>query len=232
MVSFRLENFDQREVNLAILASGLCLEMFFPNGDYPTLRSDLVIIRKEPALPAPVYVQNFPGELIIVNSEYDRPWQYVYQLAHELGHLAARGDLRYLRPDGNHWIEETISGAFSVMAMTAIAGTPGPLQGGAQSYLDSLLSGQYRHDDVDGAWFADQLGGFRQAEALTDVVMKLSGYIASRITVPQIVADARTLIGLELNLDLNDFLVSWRERCAGPNSVPSLLLDLHTPAAV
>jgi hypothetical protein len=66
----------------------------------------------------------------------------------------------------------------------------GPLKGGAQSYLHDGLNG-YPSDQVDADWFAQHLPDFRTATMLTTSLMKLSGYIAARLPIGQVIADNR-----------------------------------------
>jgi hypothetical protein len=115
-VTFKLIGFSELEKPLAYIATSMTANLFFPNGNYPPLRSNVIRIVRKSTAPVPLYVADVPVELIIVNCTENRPWQYTYQVAHEFGHLGTRADKRYPRLDGNKWIEEAICGAYSVYA--------------------------------------------------------------------------------------------------------------------
>jgi hypothetical protein len=219
---FELCGFSELEKPMTHLATRMTADLFFPNGDYPPLRSNVIRIMRQPTAPSPVYVANAPSELIIVNCAENKPWQYTYQVAHEFGHLSSRSDKRHPRLDGNMWIEEAICGAYSVYAITAMSETEGPMKDGAQDYLHNSLN-DYRSDEVDADWFAQHLPEFRTAATLTTPLMKLSGYIAARLPVGQVIADNRAIIDTPLNDDHWAYLSDWKKRCNGSLTIPALL---------
>jgi hypothetical protein len=61
--------------------------------------------------------------------------------------------------------------------------------------------------------------------------MKLSGYIAARLLVGQVIADNRAIMDNPLNEDHWAYLSDWKKRCNGPLTIPSLLESLgeHAP---
>jgi hypothetical protein len=226
-VTFELCGFTDREKPLAYKATVVTARLLFPNDDFPPLRTNVIRIMRILTEPCPRYVAQVPLELILVNCAEDRPWQYTYQVAHEFGHLATRSDMRHPRQDGNMWIEEAICGACSVYAIRAMSETEGPLKSGAQDYLQHHLS-DYRSDEVDGDWFARHLPEFRTATNLTAPLMKLSGYIAARLPLSQVIADNRAIMDNPLNEDHSSYLSDWKKRCKGPLTVPTLLENLET----
>jgi hypothetical protein len=229
-VTFELCGFSEQEKLMAHIATTMTADHFFPNGNYPPLRSNVIRIMRNPTAPTPVYVANVPFELIIVNSAENRPWQYTYQVAHEFGHLSSRSDKRHPRQDGNQWIEEVICGAYSVYAIRAMSEAEGPLKDGAQEYLHKHLN-DYRSDEVDADWFARHLPEFKTATKLTTPLRKLSGYIAARLPLGQVIADNRAIIDTPLNNDHWAYLSDWKKRCNGPHTIPALLESLggHAP---
>jgi hypothetical protein len=214
-VTFELIGFSELEKPLAYIATSMTANLFFPLGNYPPLRSNVIRIVRKPTALVPLYVADVPVELIIVNCTENRPWQYTYQVAHEFGHLATRADKRYPRLDGNKWIEEAICGAYSVYAIRAMSEAEGPLKSGAQNYLREL--NDYCSDEVDAGWFARHLPEFRTATTLTASLMKLSGYIAARLSIGQVIADNRAIMDCPLNEDHWAYLSDWKKRCNGPD---------------
>jgi hypothetical protein len=224
-VTFELCGFSEREKPEAYTATLITANLLFPNGNYPPLKSNVIRISRDPTASSPMYVANVPFELIIVTSAENRPWQYTYQVSHEFGHLSTRSDKRHPRQDGNMWIEEAICGAYSVYAIRGMSTAEGPLKGGAQNYLRDGFN-DYRSDEVDADWFSRQLPGFRTATTLTTSLMKLSGYIASRLPVGQVIADNRAIMDSPPNEDYWTYLSDWKKRCNGPHTVPALLESL------
>jgi hypothetical protein len=231
-VTLELCGFSEQERLMAHIATTMTADLFFPNGNYPPLRSNVIRIMRDPTAPTPVYVANVPFELIKVNCAENKPWQYTYQVAHEFGHLSSRSDKRHPRQDGNAWIEEVICGAYSIYAIRAMSKAEGPMKSGAQDYLDNCLN-DYRSHEVDANWFARHLPEFRTATTLTAPLMKLSGYIAARLPIGQVIADNRAIMDSPLNEDHWAYLSEWKKRCKGPNTVPALLerLGVNAPGA-
>jgi hypothetical protein len=224
-VTFELRDFSPLERPLADLATQMTADLFFPNGDFPPLKSNAIVITRRPTAPAPLYVAYSPDEAITVNCAENRPWQYTYQLAHEFGHLATRSDTRHPRRDGNLWIEEAICGAYSVFAIRTMSETGGRMQHGALDYLRNDLN-DYRADEVNAEWFAQHLAEFRTTTSLTKPLMKLAGYIAARLPVSQVVSDNRAIIHNPLNADHVAYVADWRKRCEGDENVPAVLESL------
>jgi hypothetical protein len=229
-VTFELCGFSELEKRLACIATVMTANLFFPNGNYPPLRSNVIRIVRVPTAPVPIYAAHVLFELITVNCAENRPWQYTQQVAHEFGHLSTRADKRYPRQDGNMWIEEAICGAYSIYAIRAMSEAEGPLKVGAHYYLYNCLN-DYRSDEVDADWFARHLPEFRTAATLTMPLMKLSGYIAARLPVGQVIADNRAIMDNPLNEDHRAYLSDWKKRCNGPLTIPALLESLgkHAP---
>jgi hypothetical protein len=219
-VIFELYGFSELEKPMVNTATMMTADLFFPNGDYPPLRSDVIRIKRDANASVPRYVAHVPFELIVVNCAENRPWQYTYQVAHEFGHLSSRADKRHPRPDGNMWIEEAICGAYSLYAIRAMSETEGPMKDGAQDYLHNGLS-DHRSDEVNADWFAQHLPEFRTATTLTTPLMKLSGYIAARLPVGQVIADNRAIMDNPLNEDHWAYLSDWKKRCNGPLTIPA-----------
>jgi hypothetical protein len=224
-VTFELRDFSALEKPLADCATQMTVDLFFPNGDFPPLKSNVIVITRSPTAPTPMYVANLPYEAITVNCAENRPWQYTYQLAHELGHLTTRSDTRHPRRDGNLWIEEAICGAYSVYAIRAMSETAGRMQHGALDYLRNDLN-DYRAEEVNAEWFAQHFDGFRTATGLTGPLMKLSGYIAGRLPVSQVISDNRAIMHNPLNEDHAAYVSDWRRRCEGDENVPAILESL------
>jgi hypothetical protein len=99
------------------------------------------------------------------------------------------------------------------------------LKRGAQDYLHNHLN-DYRSDEVDADWFAQHLPEFRTAATLTTPLMKLSGYVAARLQVGQVIADNRAIMDNPLNENHWAYLSNWKKRCKGPHTIPALLDSL------
>lgn len=223
-VTFQLQGFSDIETPLARLATRFMADLFFPDGDFPPLKSNEITITRA-VLPSPLYAFGTSNELIYLNCSENKPWQFTFQLAHELGHLASRSDLRFPRQDGNMWIEEAICGAYSVYAIRSISEMGGPLQKGAQDYLREELN-NYWPGEVDGQWFAQKLPEFRNANTLTQTLEKLSGYIAAKLPVAKVIADNRAILYTPLNTNSSAYLADWKSRCVGTDNLPALLESL------
>ena len=118
-----------------------------------------------------------------------------------------------------------ICGAYSIYAIREMSEAEGPLKGGAHDYLHNCLN-DYRSDEVDADWFAQHLPEFRTATTLTRPLMKLSGYIAARLPVGQVIADNRAIMDNPLNEDHWAYLSNWKKRCNGSLTIPALLESL------
>jgi hypothetical protein len=82
-VIFELCGFSELEKPMVNTATIMIADLFFPNGDYPPLRSDVIRIKRDANASVPRYVAHVPFELVVVNCAENRPWQYTYQVAHE-----------------------------------------------------------------------------------------------------------------------------------------------------
>jgi hypothetical protein len=229
MPNFRLLGFTDIERPNAELATRQISQLLFPNG-YPPLKSEVIDVERISGFPTPLYAGHLNREHIIVNCQENYPWQYSYQLSHELGHLATRSDLRYPRKDGNMWIEEALCGAYSVHALKAMSQAAGPLQWGAQQYVRDGLA-EYRYDAVNSQWMDERLADFRPANTLTPDLQKLAGYIAANLPIEQVISDNCAIRHIPLNENLDAYLSDWDQQCEGDATTPRLLQDLLPPKA-
>jgi hypothetical protein len=69
----------------------------------------------------------------------------------------------------------------------------------------------------------------RTATTLTAWLMKLSGYIAARLSIGQVIADNSAIMDCPLNEGHWAYLSDWKKRCNGPDTIPALLESLLVP---
>lgn len=127
------------------------------NAPHADLRSNPVLVIREDSsvLPAPMHVANGSFELILLNCGVNAPWQFTYQFAHELTHLAARSDLRFGQSGRHAWIEEVLCGAGSIYALRCMAKEGGShLEANARDYLLNHTTFDYSSAGVTKEWFA------------------------------------------------------------------------------
>jgi hypothetical protein len=227
-ISFDLQGFTDKELPLSTIAAATTARILFPAGEFPPLKSNVIAVLRTTSK-TPLYAAGTQHELILVNCHEDKPWQFTYQLAHELGHLTARSDLRHPRKDGNLWIEEAICGAYSLYAMRSMSELDGRIGEGAREYLEEETIKAYSSVEVDAEWFAGHYEEFRAAEGLTDNLKKLSGYIAERLPFVEVAMNNRAIRDIPLEQDLTAYLRTWQAACGSRDSLPILLQNLAGP---
>lgn len=222
---FELRFFNSYENLVFPMAVNFLLSLFFPNGNFPPLKSSTIYIDRVPTAATPRYVKNDQFEHIIVTSAESSPSNFIYQLAHELGHLAARADLRHPRHDGNMWIEEAICGAYSLFAFQHLVTASGPFTLGAIEY-NRWLRTEYVAEGVNDDWFEAHLHAIHGARELTDEAKKISAYIFERVPLQHVLWANTMLMGTPINPNRFQFVADWKARCAGFEALPTLIEDL------
>lgn len=220
-----MEGFDPHAQPQHEASMTAVVESLFAKLGYPTLKSDIVHIVNTPERPCPLYSANTAEETILIASRDNRPWQFSYQLAHELSHMSARADLRFPRRDGLNWIEETLAEAHSLIAIRRMSQTACPLQKNAIIY-DADLQREHREVPINGEWFAANSDQLRAMEGLGDLGMALARHLFDRVPHDRVLADNRLLLELGTGKDLSSFLANWKERGGGGLCVPSTLAAL------
>ncbi len=223
MPTFKMEGFDPQPVHEAAMTA--VLESLFAKIGYPPLKSEVVHIVNAPERETPLYRADATEETILIVSRGNYPWQFSYQLAHELSHMSARADLRFPRRDGLNWIEETLAEIHSLIAMQRMAETAGPLQENAIKYAADL-AGQHPKVPINAGWYAANAEELRTMETLSNPGQALARHLFDQVPYDRVLTDNRLLLDLGTGADLSTFLTSWRERGGGGPSVPSTLAAL------
>jgi hypothetical protein len=225
MPTFEMEGFDRHAQPLHEAAMTAVVESLFATIGYPPLKSDVVHIVNKPGRQFPLYCAGTAEETILIVSPDNYPWQFSYQLAHELSHMSARADLRFPRCDGLNWIEETLAETHSLIAMRRMAQTAGPLQENAINY-DADLHRQHREAPINGEWYAANADQLRAMESLSDLGKALARHLFDQVPHDRVLTDNRLLLELGTGANLSNFLASWSERGGGGLNVPSTLAAL------
>jgi hypothetical protein len=225
MPTFEMEGFDRHAQPLHEAAMTAVVESLFATIGYPPLKSDVVHIVNKPGRQFPLYCAGTAEETILIVSPDNYPWQFSYQLAHELSHMSARADLRFPRCDGLNWIEETLAETHSLIAMRRMAQTAGPLQENAINY-DADLHRQHREVPINGEWYAANADQLRAMESLSDLGKALARHLFDQVPHDRVLTDNRLLLELGTGANLSNFLASWSERGGGGLNVPSTLAAL------
>lgn len=213
------------------LAAIATIDALWPDKQFPPrLRSDVISITRDPTPHGgPLYVTSSPNELIMLACGDNAPFQFAYQLAHELGHLASSAYLRVWKEGRHTWIEEIMCGACSVYVIRCMSQKDGPLKVGALNYLDTYIDHAYSPAGVDAVWYKQNDTELRSAAVLTDKIQKLSGLVANEFPNGEFIFDNRLLLDTPLNSDLPTYLDDWASRCRRENNVPRLLKNLILP---
>ena len=230
MPKFCFKNFDAAYVGQAEYVATFAADTLLLSGHgWPPLKSNKITVHRFDN-GDPMYAANLPHELIFVGCGQNRPYQFAYQLSHELGHLTTRADLRYPRLDGNQWIEEVLCGAYSLIVVRAMSMTASfEYRIGAQSYLTDYIDGQYDPTAVSTAWFGERLPQFHSANTLTEDLQKVAGYLEAQLSAAEIIAANKALRAIRAGALLAEFLDLWELRCGVHGGVPSLLRTLGAP---
>lgn len=203
------------------------VEALFGDGVYPALKSDIITIDRRQNATTPLYVAGTSQELIIVNSKENYPWQFAYQAAHELGHLAARADLRFPRQDGHMWIEEALCECHSLIGIGHLASSQGSMFEGARRYLGGLMR-QWRDEDITAEWYAVNRQLLTEAAYLTPEAKRISRFIYDLVDAERIIRDNRLLQTLPIGTPQQDLIAAWRAASGPGRSVPEVLETLFS----
>jgi hypothetical protein len=225
MPTFILEGFDPNARLLHEAAKTAVVEALFAKIGYPRLKSEVVHIINKPGAHVPLYRVDTPEETILIASAGNFPWQFSYQLAHELSHMSARADLRFPRCDGLNWIEETLAETHSLIVMRRMAETTGPLQENALKY-DTDLHRQYRETRIDRGWYAANANQLSDMKSLSDLGKALARHLFDRVPHDRVLSDNRLLLSLGTGVNLPTFLAKWGELGGGGLNVPSILAEV------
>lgn len=225
MPTLQLHGIDPPQQPLHETIAVAVKDALFGSIGFPRLKSEAIAVHNHPhSNLAPVYCSGTTQETIILRSPGNQPWQYAFQLAHELGHMSARADLRFPRKDGLMWIEEMLADCHCLIAFHYMRQTEGALTTGADRYLQELLA--VRHQAIDKTWFASQRDALRRAAILTDPIKALARHVFANVASERILRDNRLLIELETGLQLTTFLEQWETLSGTEPSVPSTLRAL------
>jgi hypothetical protein len=226
-----LLNFSSVEQYSFLRAVGVAGAALGGKANLPTLKSDVIYVLRNP-YDHPRYLTSFPFELIAVNAEENRPFQFLYQFAHEMGHLMAQAGLRIRDQHRHCWIEEAICGAYSIYCMR-IATENGEdwVRAGAAVYLSEYIIPSYgKPEIVDARWYRENSSHLQQADRLTDKIKPLSWLIADVLDAGEFISDNVALINTPLTSNISAYFEEWERRCSSDKNVPSLLRDRLRPA--
>ncbi len=221
-ISLDLVGFTTTEIPLA---AKFAIDELFPGESFPKLKSNLIRVTQAER-ETPLYVTNLPFEQILLNAGPDKPWQFTYQFAHELGHLAARAHLRFQKAERHTWVEEALCGSYSVYTIDRMSRLPPPLGPNALNYKETYTAIQYSSEGVNASWFAENWKEIRSASTLTPAIMKISGLLAERFPDGSFTADNQALGNVALNPSLIEYLADWKSKCGREDCVPAFLLEL------
>jgi hypothetical protein len=221
-ISLDVSGFTATEIPLA---AKFAIDELFPSGSFPKLKSYVIRVTQEER-EAPLYVTNLPIELILLNAGPNLPWQFTYQFAHELGHLAARAHLRFQKAGRHIWLEEALCGSYSVYTIDRMSRLPQPLGPNALKYKETYTAIQYSPEGVNSSWFAENWKEISAASTLTPTIMKISGSLAERFPDGSFTADNQALENVTLNPSLVEYLEDWKSKCGREDCVPAFLLEL------
>lgn len=199
------------------------IKFFFPNDTFPPLKSDYIRIVRDPLSPAPVYAQTDHEKIIV--TDIRSYMQYAYQLSHELAHLAARSDLRYLRSDGHNWIEEAIAYSYSLYGIRYLATLNKWCAKEAKLYTKSL---ELEHNSslVSPSYIKQTLPSLHQSSTVTEDIKNIGAYIAKRCNVTDVVISNMNLRHCSINNNTSSFLEAWQSSCGDNDALPRLFVQL------
>ena len=224
MPTFRMEGFNSSPQPMHGEAMSAVVEALFARVGYPQLKSDIVHIVNEPERSFPLYCAGIAEERILIASPGNYPWQFAYQLAHELGHMSARADLRFPRRDGLNWVKRILAEAHSLIALRRMADAPGPLQHNAIIY-DGALHRQNREVGIDAEWFTENAERLSAMNSLNELGKALARHLFDRVPHDRILRDNRLLLELGTGEELPAFLENWIKIGGGGASVPATLAE-------
>ena len=217
---------EQQGFSRAVAAVGAALG---GKQSFPQLKSEVIYVVRNP-YDHPRYLTEPPFELITVNAGENFPFQFLYQFAHELGHLMAQAGRRIGQAHRHCWIEEAICGAYSVHCMrTASQNGADWFPIGAADYLTDYINPTYgRPEIIDAKWYQDNLSHLQSAGQLTDKIKLLSWLIANELNAGEFILDNVAIIDTPLSPSVQTYLDEWERRCSVQKNVPRLLRErLH-----
>ena len=114
-VTFELLNFDPNDNKIAT-AIKIIADRISSKCTLASLKSDTIYVFKND-YDSPRYWTTPPFELVSLAKNSSDAGSFIYQLAHELGHLTAQIGLR--ETNRHNWIEEAICGAYTIDCLRA-----------------------------------------------------------------------------------------------------------------
>jgi hypothetical protein len=221
-----LLNFAPSELGSFSLAVQLVGNTLAAKANFPTLKSNIIHVFRN-MNDCPRYVVNSPFELISLRIAENKPFQFIYQFAHEMGHLMAQAGRRFGNKDRHAWVEEAICGAHSVFCMReASQSTRDWIRNGANEYLNDYIYKNYNLTaPIDEEWYCANFPHLVQADGLTDTIQSLSRLIADELCAGEFISDNVALIDTPLTPSISEYLHDWEGRCAVGKNVPKLLRE-------
>ena len=220
-------NFNQLEIHGFFLAAKAAMDTLFAGVQTMPTKSKVVYILRNP-YDHPRYLTETPFEMITVNAGENKPFQFMYQFAHEIGHLSSQSSSRWNKVGRHQWIEESLCGAFSIYCLRAAA-TSGDLvwfRNGAQEYLTTYVEKAYPVGSQLGSdWFTANVSTLKRLNSLDDIIKPISRLIADEFSNGEFVLDNIALGETTLNTNVDEYLDEWSKRCSLQKNVPNLLKE-------
>lgn len=197
-------------------------------------------VRYDKSGPMALY-EGEPGRspAVLLLSASDKYWaQYIYQFAHEFGHVACNFRRADLRENRFQWLEEAICGAVSLYCLEYMAQNwpfpPGHRSHGFSDSMWSYLSERRRTylvggkiEDVRG-WYLERAEDLSRTRALTSLNRPFAVWLVDRLRHdPSGFAGLRYLnLGSpDRSLSLTEHLLRWKRYCLpGRSELPVQLL--------
>lgn len=218
-------NFSAAEGENFSYAARVCIASLFGGAPNMKVKSSVVYVLRNP-FDHPRYLTDVPFEMITVNAGENKPFQFLYQLSHEMGHLSSQSSLRWKKVGSHQWIEEALCGAFSIHCLRAAAASQDMIwfRTGAREYLTTYIDKAYSStQQLTPDWFVEHQPTLVKLNSLDDLIKPVSRIIADEFPDGAFVADNIALGDVALNPNLRDYLDDWSSRCALRANVPSFL---------
>lgn len=217
-----LLNFDPKHTQIAEGAIAV-LNLTAAKFGFPSLRSKEIYLFENLHDATPRYLTSTATEFISFNIDGYFPIRFVYQFAHEMGHLMSQAWQRHRQPSHYSWIEEALCGAFSIYCIRQLAGVPSPwFQDASEHCLRTYIDVHYPPIPIDHAWYIANQLHLAASDTLTPTIKLLSRMIADAMPSGMFVEDNKALVGIQSDPDVAQYLCTWETRCARATSVPKL----------
>jgi hypothetical protein len=151
-------------------------------------------------------------------------YQILYQLSHELGHVAAGHHKRFSKGDKNQWVEEIVCGVCSMHAAQYAADNwklAYPTKEHFSGYLDDLKVKEFpdhivRFKPIPVAEFEAAV----RKEGFSENMRPYAGRLYSMVGGRTVMADLPGLAEVPPGLHSDEYLRTWKSHCNGGGQTP------------